>query len=105
MVAVVRADTLGFCDAKRVKKIGGVRCGVTLVPKSKVNPRVITRTGGILSEMYRGCDRGFSCARILLKKTSVSTRKMPLARRTVTRTGTSSTMLVNSVNNSTGASP
>lgn len=82
-----------------------VSCGVTLVPNSKVKPRVMERTGGMLSGMYRGCKRDFSCSRILLNNTSVSMRNMPLASRTVTATGSSSTMLVNSVNKSTGASP
>lgn len=82
-----------------------VRVGVKMVGKSKVNPRVMSRTVGILSRATGICNRSVSCARLLVKKTSVSIGKIPLARRALRLTGSDSTILVNSVNNSTGASP
>lgn len=82
-----------------------VRCGINMVSKSKVKPRVIARTGGMLSGVTSGCKRDFGCASVLVNNYSVSTANIPLASRTVTATLSSSTILVNSVNNGATASP
>lgn len=75
-----------------------VGLGVTMLPNSKVNPRVTTRNIRIVDTIYGGFKRRIHCRCTLYKTSTVSGIKSPFPRRACRVYGKTSTILFSTMN-------
>lgn len=80
-------------------KDGVERRGVMMLGNSNVNPRVISRTMGILSTTNGGCNFGVGCSCRLVNNYTVSRANRPLPRGAMSTYGGTSYIFLKTMNN------